>query len=168
MFMHRIKISGHRLRGVVVGCSVSWWAMLHFVAVGIVSHDVYSWDQINSQKTTHQIYRICSARVNCAMASARSLCLCEAHVLAMMLITQFFSNRYEGAALQGGSNRNRCWAELGLGSFYLQDLAIEVSKLPRKFSNRSRNVPEGSFFLLEMAPGNGTAGFSRAHLSLLD
>jgi hypothetical protein len=35
-----------------------------------------------------------------------------------------------------------------LGSFQLQDLALEVSKLPRKFSNRSRNVPEGSFFFL--------------------
>ena len=34
---------------------------------------VYSWDQINPQKTTHQIDRICSARVNCAIVSARSL-----------------------------------------------------------------------------------------------
>ena len=42
---------------------------------------------------------------------------------------------------------------LGLGSYQLQDLALEVSKLPRKFSNCSQNVPEGSFFLLEMAPG---------------
>jgi hypothetical protein len=61
--------------GVVVGCGVSWWEMLNFVAGGIVSHDVYSWDQINLQKITHQIDRICSARVNCAVASARSLCV---------------------------------------------------------------------------------------------
>jgi hypothetical protein len=44
MFMHRINISRYRLWGVVVGCRVSWWAVLYFVAGGIASHDVYSWD----------------------------------------------------------------------------------------------------------------------------
>jgi hypothetical protein len=40
---------------------------------------------------------------------------------------------------------------VGLGSIQLRDLALEVSKLPRGFSNRSRNVPEGSsFFILFM------------------
>ena len=52
-----------------------------------------------------------------------------------------------------GSYAERTTADFGgarwcleLGSFKLQDLALEVSKLPRKFSNRSRNVPERSFF----------------------
>jgi hypothetical protein len=46
------------------------------------------------------------------------------------------------------ARRTNCSAPLrepSLGNFQLQDLALEVSKLPRKFSNRSRNVPEGSF-----------------------
>jgi hypothetical protein len=43
---------------------------------GIVRHDAYSWGQIDPQKTTHQIDRICGARVDCAEASARSFCVC--------------------------------------------------------------------------------------------
>ena len=47
-----------------------------------VVHDVYSWDHINPQKTTHQIDRICGAHVDCAVASALSvLCVRGAHLL---------------------------------------------------------------------------------------
>jgi hypothetical protein len=62
MFMHRVNISRENAQVRVFGCSVSWWAMLHFVACGIVRNDVYSWGQINPQKTTHQIDRIRGAR----------------------------------------------------------------------------------------------------------
>jgi hypothetical protein len=48
--------------------------MLHFVAGGIVRHDVHSWDKIN---------RICGARVDCAVASNLFfLCACGEHLLA--------------------------------------------------------------------------------------
>jgi hypothetical protein len=67
------------MSGVVVCCGVSRWAMFLFVAGGIVSHDVCSWDQINPHKTTDQIDRICGARVKCAVASARSLCVRVGH-----------------------------------------------------------------------------------------
>jgi hypothetical protein len=66
---------GHMLRIVFFGCSVSWWAMLHFVAGGIVMHDVYSWVKINPQKSTHQIDRICGACEYCALVSTFSVCL---------------------------------------------------------------------------------------------
>jgi len=46
---------------------------------GFVSHGVCSWDQISPQKTTHQIDRICSALLNCSMASALSLSVCVMH-----------------------------------------------------------------------------------------
>jgi hypothetical protein len=67
------------LRCVFIGCAVSWWAMLNFVAGGIVRHDVYSWGQINPQKTTHQTDRICGAREYCAVVSALSICVREEH-----------------------------------------------------------------------------------------
>jgi hypothetical protein len=66
---------GHLLRCVFFGCNVSWWAMLHFVARGFARHDVYSWGQINPQKTTHPIDRICGAREYCAVVSALSICV---------------------------------------------------------------------------------------------
>jgi hypothetical protein len=49
--------------------------MLHLVEGGIVRHDVYSWEQISLQKTIQQIDHICDARVDCAVASARSFCV---------------------------------------------------------------------------------------------
>jgi hypothetical protein len=53
---------------------------------------------------------------------------------------------------EGPQNRHHATCGVTLGSFYLQDLALDVSKFPRKFSNRSRNAPEGSFFF---SSGNG-------------
>jgi len=44
--------------------------MLHFVACAIAKHYVYSCGQINPQKATHQIDRICGAREYCAVMSA--------------------------------------------------------------------------------------------------
>jgi len=44
-------------------------------------HDMYSWDQISPQKTIQQIDRICGARVDCAVASARSFCVSAGHTL---------------------------------------------------------------------------------------
>jgi H+/Cl- antiporter ClcA len=72
------------------GCSVSWWAMLHFVACGIARHDVYSWGQINPQKTTHQIDRICGAREYCAVVSALSIWVCEEHTVVSMMLKKDF------------------------------------------------------------------------------
>jgi hypothetical protein len=55
----------------------------------------------------------------------------------------------DSSMLRGSSARlsiaSTAASEVGLGSFQLQEWPLEVSKLPRKFSNRSRNVPEGSF-----------------------
>jgi hypothetical protein len=53
--------------------------MLHFVAGGIVRHDVYSLDQISPQKTMQQSDRICGARVDCEVASALSFCVSVWH-----------------------------------------------------------------------------------------
>jgi hypothetical protein len=44
--------------------------MLHFVACAIAKQYMYSCGQINPQKATHQIDRICGAREYCAVMSA--------------------------------------------------------------------------------------------------
>jgi hypothetical protein len=49
--------------------------MLHFVARAIAKHYAYSCGQINPQKATHQIDRICGAREYCAVMSALSICV---------------------------------------------------------------------------------------------
>jgi hypothetical protein len=76
MFMHRVNISRAHAEVRAFGSGVSWWEMLYFVAGGIVRHDVYSWGQINPQRTTHQIDRICGAREYCAVVTALSICVC--------------------------------------------------------------------------------------------
>jgi hypothetical protein len=65
---------------------------LYFFACGIARHDVYSWDKINPQKTTHQIGRICGARLDCAVASARSFSVCVGHTFKRLQRLQKFSS----------------------------------------------------------------------------
>jgi hypothetical protein len=64
--------------------------VLHFVACGIARHDLYSWGQINPQKTTHQIDRICGAREYYAVVSALSICVCEEHTYLSTMLKKGF------------------------------------------------------------------------------
>jgi hypothetical protein len=108
------------LSGVVIGCSVSWWARLHFVAGGIIESSAMTCKvgtELIPRKKTLQIDRICSARVNCAMASARSLCVYVRHnfkrlqrLLVLFGLAWFAHDKH----FQGSAGRQQKVQESGL------------------------------------------------------